>query len=429
MITSASHDPEIMVHSILHKQSEVVSVTVARFDQLKLSEIYVCSLAITGFGCSAIIADLSSSDSPSDPLKVQTLEISCTLSTLLLLFSIYLRTKQELLWEQAKGIYSYLDDIYTTGKMNSFLLEALVNLVHVPIGLGSYSFTATDDLGEELNYSYAGIISFFMTVRVYHVLRLVSVISTYRSSRSQRLCQMNGIYAGTSYAIKCMMKDSPVVFMTWMLLIGIFGFGYQLRIAERHSTAINTKNFADYGNSMWCIITTMTTVGYGDYAPKTMVGRMVGAVASIWGVVVISLICVSLYNLLRLDLAESNSLITLHRLWFKSEIRNASAFLITSICRYKVMRKTQSEQTVELEMQLGKVRNYLNEYERCKNKQRILYDFDSYNEIIEYKLENIVDMTTCEKKQKEIGGLLERLEEKIKKKNWNKNKNKSNVNK
>ena len=45
---------------------------------------------------------------------------------------------------------------------------------------------------------------------------------------------------------------------------------------------------------MWCVIVTMTTVGYGDFYPVTHLGRIVGVIASLWGAFIISLLMVTL---------------------------------------------------------------------------------------------------------------------------------------
>jgi hypothetical protein len=42
----------------------------------------------------------------------------------------------------------------------------------------------------------------------------------------------------------------------------------------------------------------MTTVGYGDYFPKTILGRCTIFVTSIWGVFIVSLMVVALTNTL-----------------------------------------------------------------------------------------------------------------------------------
>lgn len=73
-------------------------------------------------------------------------------------------------------------------------------------------------------------------------------------------------------------------------------------------------DLSDYEATFWVIILTMTTVGYGDYFPVTVFGRFIGFVASIWGVVVVSLMVVTIANMLELEGGESKSLILLQRL-------------------------------------------------------------------------------------------------------------------
>lgn len=54
-------------------------------------------------------------------------------------------------------------------------------------------------------------------------------------------------------------------------------------------------------NSWWCMILTMTTVGYGDIFPITPMGRVFTIVACIIGVFVISLIISQLNELIALE--------------------------------------------------------------------------------------------------------------------------------
>jgi potassium intermediate/small conductance calcium-activated channel subfamily N protein 2 len=48
----------------------------------------------------------------------------------------------------------------------------------------------------------------------------------------------------------------------------------------------------------------MTTVGYGDFYPKTNIGRMVGIVVAFWGVFMVSLFVVSLSAVLEFGSGE-----------------------------------------------------------------------------------------------------------------------------
>ena len=394
-------------YSILYKQSEIVRVSEIRYKQLQLIETFVCILAFTGFGSAAMVSDLTYTDLPEKSRVLLVMEVICTVSTLLLIFAIFCRVKQEFLWNQAKGIYSYMDTLESTGKLNYFYLEAAVNIIHTPVGIGNQSFIAYNAMVEsDIEYAYTTIITAFMVIRIYHLIRVFSILSIYRSPRSQRLCQMNGSFADMFYAGKCMMQERPVIVMIWMLLTGIFVFGFLLRLFERPASSLTLKDLNDYGNAMWCIITTMTTVGYGDYYPVTMPGRVCGCCACIWGVLVVSFMCCSLYNLLLLDTGESKSLLTLHRLWYKDEIKESAAMVLTSVGRYKFMLKNkQNFDYFQLEIQLGKVRRFISEFQRARNKQRTLYNYDSYNEILEYKLDEIVgleDTGKCDQVIEEI---------------------------
>lgn len=55
----------------------------------------------------------------------------------------------------------------------------------------------------------------------------------------------------------------------------------------------------------------MTTVGYGDFYPVSVGGRLIGFLSSIWGVVIVSIIVVTVSNMLELETGEGNALLLL----------------------------------------------------------------------------------------------------------------------
>jgi hypothetical protein len=58
----------------------------------------------------------------------------------------------------------------------------------------------------------------------------------------------------------------------------------------------------------------MTTVGYGDFFPRTLIGRLIDVILVIWGIFIVSLMVVVLTNALDMDANESRALIVLNRL-------------------------------------------------------------------------------------------------------------------
>jgi hypothetical protein len=55
------------------------------------------------------------------------------------------------------------------------------------------------------------------------------------------------------------------------------------------SAAQNTNQFSSIPHSFWFAIITMTTVGYGDYVPRTNLGKVIGAICALTGVLTIAL--------------------------------------------------------------------------------------------------------------------------------------------
>jgi voltage-gated potassium channel len=51
-----------------------------------------------------------------------------------------------------------------------------------------------------------------------------------------------------------------------------------------------------YSNIIWMTIVTMTTVGYGEFVPKTEAGRILGSLCVTWGVLIVSIMVVVLTN-------------------------------------------------------------------------------------------------------------------------------------
>lgn len=65
---------------------------------------------------------------------------------------------------------------------------------------------------------------------------------------------------------------------------------------------------------------TMGTVGYGDYFPQTYLGRIILFFASITGIIVASLLILTLSTYLSMQMSENKAHITMHRLVLRDKM-------------------------------------------------------------------------------------------------------------
>ncbi|XP_028973025.1 potassium voltage-gated channel subfamily D member 2 isoform X1 [Esox lucius] len=112
----------------------------------------------------------------------------------------------------------------------------------------------------------------FVTLRVFRVFRI------FKFSRHSAGLRILG------YTLKSC--ASELGFLLFSLTMAIIIFATVMFYAEKGSTA---SKFTSIPAAFWYTIVTMTTLGYGDMVPKTIVGKIVGSVCSLSGVLVIAL--------------------------------------------------------------------------------------------------------------------------------------------
>ena len=112
-------------------------------------------------------------------------------------------------------------------------------------------------------------------LRVIRVIRVVRIFKLTRHSRGLHILG-NTIHASLH----------ELAMLALFLFIGVILFSSAVYYAE---SQVYSKDFQSIPHAFWWAVVTMTTVGYGDITPVTLVGKIVGAMCAISGVLVIAL--------------------------------------------------------------------------------------------------------------------------------------------
>ena len=123
------------------------------------------------------------------------------------------------------------------------------------------------------------------------------------SNRSNRICKMYGCKSDFAFSFKVLFKDNPLLLIVIMFTSSSLIFGYAIYLAERSlSVGIYEPQVANnFANALWLILVTITTVGYGDYYPQTILGRLIIFIVAIWGTFIVSIMVVVVSNTLKID--------------------------------------------------------------------------------------------------------------------------------
>ena len=318
-------------------------ITKAYFDRLQMVELGTFVMSLVGIGLSILQYDLEFDDNEHKEWSVLILYVVFISSILLVIMTIT-RYILKLEFRDKRNGALNRSTVWETGQWKQMLAECIFVFIHPsPFFLGIKIETETSFDKVRIYYHVNDILNIIVFLRLIVIMRVVLIHTYWYSNRAQRLCEMYDCESGYMFALKCLMRKSPEKIVMMGLIISIPCFGYLLRICERPIVRTITDssewNFDSYLDCMWNVIITITTVGYGDYFAKTLLGRIIIFICSIWGAFVVSLMVVALTNILEMDHLEQKAYHVLRRLTTRDKMRNEAACVLTRLFKAKLKAK------------------------------------------------------------------------------------------
>ena len=242
-----------------------------------------------------------------------------------------------------------------------------------------------------ITYEINQILLCLSFVRFYILLRFTLIISMFMNPRSNRVCVMNGCEADHQFAIKAIMKQMPYTFIFVTLAITIFLFGYQLKVFEGPLSAASNQNFNLLSNAMWNVIITLTTTGYGELYPKSVLGRVVGLIVCFWGTFMVSFFVVTVNNMLTFTPSEEKSYTLLLRLHFKEELKRYAVNVLSSAYKHRnVSMQPEADDGKKLSV-LRRFRGNMLSFQQAVLRVRNFYEGDSEIDILMRLIDHLRD--------------------------------------
>ena len=243
-------------------------------------------------------------------------------------FYIYKHYKLKLEILKSQRIIYQKTQLRQSNQLKFYLIEILFNYIHCP---PFFDFVLPNEqLGIHFEISFDAYASVIMLGRLYVFFRLFDHYTFWTGERASRVCKINGFAPNSKFAIKAYLQYKPYLVLIICFFFSILLFGFALRTFERpYNSPSRRFNFNYMWNSFWCVVVTMTTIGYGDIYPQTHLGRFVIIVACIWGVFILSLFVVALNNTIQLSKEENNAFEQIsHQDKIQKDLKQAAGHMI-----------------------------------------------------------------------------------------------------
>lgn len=281
---------------------------------------------------------------------------------------VILKYKSILLIKKTQKALSAHDNIISSGLYKSFLIEFCISLIFYPPNFnGIYTSTINEYV---FIIIINAIFSLLTILKIFHLFEIIKYFSLYQSFDSMSICNKYNVKSDILFSFKAYLQSRPSLFLSIFFVFFMLFTSFSLRTFEigvfinddfLTSNNLLLSSFKDLtltskvkgkgtvgldhlANSLWFIIQTITTVGYGDAYPRTHFGRSVTAFTCIIGIFLLSLLTLSLSKYIQFTSDENKAYLTIKQKKQEKEIKQRAHSVIYTFLQINKLKRINSKE-------------------------------------------------------------------------------------
>ena len=242
---------------------------------------------------------------------IEALRFITSISTLIVIILVFFhyRIKKNFL------IFKYEIPINSSMLSNNLTIPMIIEIIFLIVHTPPFFNNMT------INYRYKDVnieedipiyidlfISAFILTRIYLLFKFYANYSKWGGVFASMVCSECNVKGGFHFTYKAGIKERSFTFVIIIMGFTILIFGYALRNSEISFVRyVPEKYFQDWTriiNGFWFMTTNILLLGYGDYYPTTLLGRIIAFCTCIWGIILEGILIKAIIEHLKMESKE-----------------------------------------------------------------------------------------------------------------------------
>jgi len=236
------------------------------------------------------------------------------------------------------------DSLISSGMFTNLITEICIMSIFYPPYINV--LMVLESLTHIHFYSLNSICLYFVFIKLYSFFRSFAYFTKWLIEDNVAVCNKYIGTPGIKFASRSTYKQSPIQMITLAFIIMILLFGLMLNLLDFAvfvKKGDNTYDKVEKGQdlSIWIIVETCTTLGYGEFIPISYLGKFSTMLSGLCGWFIISLLIIVAGDMLALNVEEHDAFILYKKRKLKEKTEKIARRVIKQVLLFRMVLMTQ----------------------------------------------------------------------------------------